>query len=116
MTHPYLNQEHTMLKFENTMHTVWRAACVLGSVTALSACASSIWTTDAQFGQSVRQAQQAQTIDPDAALSKPAETGTDGAIAKAAIDRYQKSFETLPPPVNVLNIGVGTGMSTSGTR
>jgi hypothetical protein len=105
-----------MLKFENAMHTVWQAAWVLCSVAALSACASSIWAPDAQLGQAVRQAQKVQTIDPDAALSKPAETGTDGAIAKAAIDRYQKSFETLPPPVNVLNIGVGTGIGAPGAR
>jgi len=105
-----------MWKFENSMRTVARPVCVLCAALALSACASSIWTSEAQFGQAVRQAQKVQTIDPDAALSKPAEPGTDGSIAKAAIDRYQKSFETLPPPVNVLNIGVGTGLGTSGVR
>lgn len=105
-----------MLKFENPMRTVWRPALVLYSVVGLSACASSIWAPDASLGQSVRQAQRLQTIDPDAAFRVPTETGTDGAIAKAAIDRYQKSFETLPPPVNVLNIGVGTGVGTSGMR
>ena len=105
-----------MWKFENTLRTTALHGLVGCSVLALSACASSIWTPDAQWGQAVRQAQKVQTIDPDAALRQPAESGTDGAIAKAAIDRYQKSFETLPPPVNVLNIGVGTGLGTSGVR
>ncbi len=105
-----------MWKFDKPMRTVARPAMVLCAVMALSACASSIWTPDARFGQAVRQAQQLQTIDPDAALREPAQSGSDGAIAKAAIDRYQKSFETLPPPVNVLNIGVGTGAGASGAR
>lgn len=105
-----------MWKFDDPMRAVGRPVLLGCAVLGLSACASSIWTPDAQWGQAVRQAQKVQTIDSDAALRQPAESGTDGAIAKAAIDRYQKSFETLPPPVNVLNIGVGTGLGTSGVR
>lgn len=81
----------------------------------LGGCASSLWTHDAQFGQSVRQAAQSQLLDPSAPVSTPMRLGTDGVIAKSAVDRYQKSFEVLPPPVNVLNIGVGTGASGAGT-
>jgi hypothetical protein len=105
-----------MWKFEHPMRTLGRTALCICPVLALSACASSIWAPDAGLGQTVRQAQRLQTIDPQAALRAPVEQGADGAIAKAAIDRYQKSFETLPPPVNVLNIGVGTGVNASGTR
>lgn len=106
----------TMKTLETIKRRSWRAAAVLCSAVALSACASSLWTPDAQLGQAVRQAQQVQTIDPYAALREPEESGTDGAVAKAAIDRYQKSYETLPPPVNVLNIGVGTGVSAGVAR
>jgi hypothetical protein len=109
-----IGQSQTMQTLQTMKRRGWRAAAVLCSALALSACASSIWTPDALLGQAVRQAQQVQTIDPYAALREPEESGTDGAVAKAAIDRYQKSYETLPPPVNVLNIGVGTGVGTTG--
>ncbi len=98
------------------LQPLWRTAGVLCVCASLGACASSLWTPDARLGQAVRQAQQVQTIDPYAALREPEQTGSDGAVAKAAIDRYQKSYETLPPPVNVLNIGVGTGMGSAGVR
>ena len=81
----------------------------LCAVLALSACASSIWTPQASFGEAVRQAQQIQVLDPSAPKPPVAEVGTDGVIAKSAVDRYQRSFEILPLPVNVFNIGVGTG-------
>jgi hypothetical protein len=32
---------------------------------------------------------------------------TDGASALAAVTRYQQSFQTLPAPVPVFNIGLG---------
>jgi len=88
-------------------------ACVVG---ALSACASSLWDADVAFGQTVRQARQTQFMNPQAPSALPQVEGTDSGVAKAAVDRYQKSFETLPPAVNVLNIGVGTGASSTGTR
>jgi len=91
-------------------------AAVLSAALALSACASSLWSPQASFGQAVRQAQQAQALDPSAPKAVMAASGTDGVIAKAAVDRYQKSFEVLPPPVNVLNIGVGTGVGAMGAR
>ena len=82
----------------------------------LGGCASSLWTPDAQFGETVRQARQSQWLDPAAPVSTPMSLGTDGVIAKSAVDRYQKSFEVLPLPVNVLNIGVGTGVGSAGAR
>jgi len=89
---------------------------VLSAALALSACASSLWSPQASFGQAVRQAQQAQALDPSAPKAVVTTLGTDGVIAKAAVDRYHKSFEVLPPPVNVLNIGVGTGVGAMGAR
>jgi hypothetical protein len=82
----------------------------------LGACASSLWTPDATFGEAVRQAKHTQVLDPAAPASAPAVSGTDAVIAKSAVDRYQKSFEVLPLPVNVLNIGVGTGVGAMGAR
>jgi hypothetical protein len=89
---------------------------LLGASLLLGACASSLWTPDATFGEAVRQAQHTQVLDPTAPLSAPAVSGTDAVIAKSAVDRYQKSFEVLPLPVNVLNIGVGTGVGNMGVR
>jgi hypothetical protein len=89
---------------------------LVGASLMLGACASSLWTPDATFGEAVRNAQQTQVLDPSAPASAPLALGTDGVIAKSAVDRYQKSFEVLPLPVNVLNIGVGTGVGNMGAR
>ena len=66
---------------------------------------------DARFGDAVRQARQAQTLNPQP--SSNAGQGMDGMAAKAASDRYINSFKAPPPPVNVINIGgsiaAGTG-------
>jgi ABC-type glycerol-3-phosphate transport system substrate-binding protein len=50
-----------------------------------------------------------QTANPNTPLSGQAAAFTDGQAAKAAVDRYQKSFEVPPLPTNVFNIGVGGG-------
>lgn len=65
------------------------------------------------FGDTVRAARAQQIVNPDASRNTVAAKGVDGPAAKATIDRYQKSFETPPAPVNVFNIGV-TGSSSSG--
>lgn len=64
---------------------------------------------DARFGDAVRQARQAQTLNPQP--SSTAAQGIDGMAAKAASDRYVNSFKSPPPPVNVINIGgsIATG-------
>lgn len=67
---------------------------------------------DENFGEANLRARAAQVVDPDAPMRKRAPIVTDGQAAKSAIDRYQKSFENPPPPVNVLNIGVGSGTTT----
>ncbi len=72
-------------------------------------CTSSPTTVDANFGQAVRRAQAQQTLDPDAPSRPRRPAGADGQAAKSSIDRYQKSFDAPPPPVNVLNIGIGSG-------
>ena len=80
---------------------------------ALAGCASSQYTTtpayDARFGQAVLQAKQLMILNPTPA---PVDVqGIDGRSAHEAIGRYQDSFKTPPPVVNVINIGGATGSS-----
>lgn len=74
------------------------------ALAVLAGCASTTPGYDARFGEAVRQARTAMTINPDAASQDPA-TGIDGQAAKDAIDRYHDSFKAPPPVVNVINIG-----------
>ena len=61
---------------------------------------------DARFGESVRQALKAQTLDPDASTRNLGKTTQmDGTAAKNSVDRYQDSFKEPPPPVTVINVG-----------
>lgn len=69
---------------------------------------------DARFGDAVRSARFAMTIDPGAAAKGGEATGLDGRAAKEAIKRYQDSFKEPPPVTNVINIGGMTGGGGSG--
>jgi hypothetical protein len=64
---------------------------------------------DMRFGDAVRQARQAQILNPQPSTD-PVQ-GMDGVAAKNAADRYQDSFKKPAPPVNVINIGgsIATG-------
>ena len=77
-----IGQSQTMKTLQTIKRRGWRAAAVLCSALALSACASSLWTPDAQLGQAVRQAQQVQTIDPYAALQPDAPVIRDDLAGK----------------------------------
>lgn len=80
---------------------------------AAAGCAVQPTAVDARFGQAVTGARAAQVIDPDApSRSRPAPR-SDGQAAKSSIDRYQKSFDAPPSPVNVLNIGIGNSAGGS---
>lgn len=72
---------------------------------ALLAGCSTTPDYDARFGDSVRQARLAMTINPGAGANPDPVTGLDGPAAREAIIRYQDSFKTPPPVVNVINIG-----------
>lgn len=80
-------------------------------VAALSAggCAAPTTALDTQMGQALTAARAAQVVDPDAPSRARAPGRTDGQASKSSIDRYQKSFDAPPAPVNVLNIGIGSG-------
>lgn len=82
-----------------------RAITIL-SAALLAGCSYNSFTPnyDAHFGDAVRAAALAQTLNP-AAGTQPAITGLDGPAAAEAVARYQDSFKAPPPVVNVINIG-----------
>jgi hypothetical protein len=65
---------------------------------------------DARFGDAVREAKQRMTLNATAARTDPV-TGVDGNAAREAQTRYQESFRSPPPTINVINIGgeISTG-------
>lgn len=72
----------------------------------LSGCAAtSTPNYDARFGDAVRQARIAMTINPRAAANPDPVAGIDGKAAHEAFQRYQESFKAPPPVINVINIG-----------
>ncbi len=92
------------------MDTKKLAIASVGLVALLVAgCAENRYREEEGFGDAVRAAKARQIINPDASRSTARPDGMDGHSAKATIDRYEKSFETPPAPVNVFTIGVGSG-------
>jgi hypothetical protein len=75
----------------------------------LCGCATTTPNYDARFGDAVRQARSAMTINPRGGANPDPAAGIDGQAAREAIGRYQDSFKAPPPVVNVINIGGGTG-------
>lgn len=75
---------------------------------ALAACANSPTPNyDLRFGDAVRQARQAQSLNPGPAAATA--QGVDGRTAAEAMGRYHESFKAPPPVVNVINIGGAVG-------
>jgi hypothetical protein len=60
---------------------------------------------DKHFGDAVREAKSAMTINPKASDNPDQVAGIDGKAAGESITRYQDSFKAPPPVVNVINIG-----------
>lgn len=72
----------------------------------LAGCAASPTPNyDLRFGEAVRQARLRMTLDPNAGSNPDPVTGVDGIAAHEALVRYQDSFKSPPPVVNVINIG-----------
>jgi uncharacterized lipoprotein len=76
--------------------------CVV--LAALAGC-SATPNYDQHFGDAVRQAKSAMTINPKASADPDPVTGIDGQAAAETVGRYQESFKTPPPVVNVINVG-----------
>lgn len=66
---------------------------------------------DLRFGDAVREARQRMTLNPNAGSSAGPDAGMDGRSAREAMSRYQETFKTPPPVVNVINIGGSAGAS-----
>ena len=90
----------------------WAAGALTGAL-LLAGCVSRAPVVDQHFGEAVSTAKAQQTINPDASRDRDPVAGLDGQAANAVVDRYHKSYETPPQPVNVFNIGVGSGGGTS---
>ena len=73
---------------------------------ALAGCSSSSPVLDANFGNAVREARAAQTLNPKASVenTQPA-LGIDGKAANEAQRRYVDSFKAPPKTFEVINIG-----------
>lgn len=76
---------------------------------AAAGCSTAPTTVDWNFGKALNAAKAAQVIDPDAATRARPAAGIDGQAARSSVERYEKSFQTPPPPVTVLNINGSTG-------
>ena len=70
----------------------------------VAGCTTSSPNYDARFGDAVRQARLAMTLNPGPP-STDLVAGIDGPAAREAMVRYQDSFKAPPPVVNVINIG-----------
>ena len=64
---------------------------------------------DLRFGDAVRQSRQQMTLNPNGSTDPV--TGMDAKSAHEATVRYQESFKSPPPVVNVINIGGAVGGS-----
>ena len=86
-----------------------RSLAIAAAAAVLAGCANTHTPNyDLRFGEAVRNARQAMTLNPNAAQA-PAPTGMDGAAAHEAVGRYHDSFKAPPPVVNVINIGGAVG-------
>jgi len=98
-------------------HRKFAIACVGLVASLVAGCAENRYREEEGFGDAVRAAKARQIINPDASRNTARPDGLDGTSAKATIERYQKSYESPPPPVNVFTIGVTGGSSgTTGIR
>jgi hypothetical protein len=78
------------------------------AVVVAAGCAQTVTPQyDMRFGDAVREANLAMTIDPDAGRRGDGVTGIDGRAAQEGIKRYHDSFKQPPPVTNVINIGGG---------
>lgn len=82
-----------------------QALSALGAAALLAGCVSTTPMMDSKFGDAVRQARTAQTLNPNASANRDPVLGIDGKAGAAAQERYQESFRTPPKTFEVINIG-----------
>lgn len=82
-----------------------RLAALLATTSLLAACASTTPQLDAVFGDAVREARTAQTLNPKASENTDPVLGIDGKAGASAQQRYQESFQAPPRTFEIINIG-----------
>lgn len=82
-----------------------RLASLLSATSLLAACASTTPQLDAAFGNAVREARTAQTLNPRASENTDPVLGIDGNAGALAQERYQESFQAPPETFMIINIG-----------
>ena len=66
---------------------------------------------DRHFGDAVRQARTAMTINPKASANPDQVRGIDGQSAGEAVTRYHDSFKTPPPPGPLISLSANASTS-----
>jgi hypothetical protein len=90
---------------ETTMQRVI-AFAIIALIVLLAGCAGSPTPEyDLKFGNAVREARARMTLNPNAGANPDLAVGMDGKSARDAITLYERSFQSPPPVVNVINIG-----------
>jgi hypothetical protein len=89
----------------STPTQILRPAFLLAATGLLAACASTTPQLDAVFGDAVREARTAQTLNPKASENTDPVLGIDGKAGAAAQQRYQESFQAPPRTFEIINIG-----------
>ncbi|WP_249931149.1 hypothetical protein [Ramlibacter sp. 2FC] len=82
-----------------------RVLPLLGTMALFAGCASTTPVADSHFGEAVRAARAAQTLNPQASANRDPVKGIDGQAGSAAMERYQDSFKSPPKTFEILNIG-----------
>lgn len=85
-----------------------RVAGLLGLAAVMAGCASSTPVLDATFGDAVRSARMAQTLNPNASANRDPVTGIDGKAGASAIAGYEKSFVA---PARTFDVGTGGNLT-----
>jgi len=92
-----------------------KTAAMVLSLLFVAGCAHTVAPRNEQrFGDAVRAARLAMTIDPKAGEHGGLATGIDGRAARETMTRYHDSFKEPPPVTNVINIGGAMGSSGGG--
>lgn len=89
------------------MNSLIRIAAALGAALLASACSHTTPHWDRHFGSSVRILAAQQARNPDAVRNADPVAGIDGQAARAAHERYEKSFAVPRAQADAFTIGVG---------
>lgn len=82
-------------------------AAMLALAVLLAACAPTTPQWDGRFGDSLRVSMASQVANPEAVRNADPVAGIDGRAARAAHERYERSFSVPPPPAPALSITIG---------